>query len=66
MKRHLERFIDVIHGSDTERQSHYSSAILPGHFDGFVWFDHSRPVRALEVRQPHTALGSDEAWPFGL
>ena len=66
MKRRLERFIGVIYRPDTERQSHYSSAILPEQFDALIWFDESQAVKALEVHQPRTALGLDETWPFGL
>ena len=66
MKRRLERFNGVIYRPDTERQSHYSSAILPEQFDALIWFNESRAVKTLEVHQPHTALGLDETWPFGL
>ena len=66
MKKRLERFIGVIYAPHTERQSHYSSAVLPEQFDGFVWFDETRHVGALEVHQPHVALEYDETWPFGL
>jgi erythromycin esterase-like protein len=66
MKKRLERFIGVIYAPHTERQSHYSSAVLPEQFDGFVWFDVTRHVGALEVHQPHVALEYDETWPFGL
>ncbi|KAK4187017.1 erythromycin esterase type II [Podospora australis] len=66
MKKRLERFIGVIYAPQTERQSHYSHAVLPEQFDGFVWFDETRHVGALEVHQPHTALEYDGTWPFGL
>ncbi len=66
MKKRLERFIGVIYAAHTERQSHYSSAVLPEQFDGIVWFDETRHVSALEVHQPHVALEYDETWPFGL
>jgi len=66
MKKRLERFIGVIYAPMMERQSHYSNAVLPEQFDGFVWFDETRHVGALEVHQPHTALEFDETWPFGL
>lgn len=65
-KKRLERFIGVIYRPDTERQSHYSSAILPEQFDGFVWMDETRHVGTLEVHQPPSELGTDETWPFGL
>ncbi len=66
MKKRLERFIGVIYAPHTERQSHYSSAVLPEQFDGLVWFDETKHVGALEVHQPHVALEYDETWPFGL
>lgn len=66
MKKRLERFIGVIYAPRTERQSHYSSSVLPEQFDGIVWFDETKHVGALEVHQPHTALEYDETWPFGL
>jgi len=66
MKKRLERFIGVIYRPYTERQSHYSTAVLPEQFDGFVWFDETRAVRAFEVHQPPTPLEYDETWPFGL
>jgi erythromycin esterase-like protein len=66
MEKRLERFIGVIYRPSTERQSHYSYAILPKQFDGFVWFDKTRHVGAMEVHQPSAAMGADETWPFGL
>ncbi|KAM5351790.1 hypothetical protein ACJ41O_004513 [Fusarium nematophilum] len=65
-ERRLERFIGVLYKPATERQSHYSSAILPEQFDGFIWFDESRHVGTLEVHQPKSPLEFDETWPFGL
>jgi erythromycin esterase-like protein len=65
-KKRLERFIGVIYRPDTEKQSHYSSAVLPDQFDGYIWFDESRHVGTLEVHQPPEALGKHETWPFGL
>ena len=53
MKKRLERFIRVIYHPATERQSHYSTAILPNQFDALVWFDKTHHVGALEVYQPH-------------
>lgn len=67
LRKRLERFIGVIYRPMTERQSHYSGAILPEQFDGLVWFDESKAVGALEMRQPHLgALEFDETWPFGV
>ena len=66
MKKRLERFIGVIYRPDTERQSHYSHAILPDQFDGYIWFDETKAVKALEVHQPKTPLDFDETYPFGM
>ncbi|KAL2268978.1 hypothetical protein VTJ83DRAFT_3824 [Remersonia thermophila] len=66
LKKRLERFIGVIYSPHTERQSHYSMAVLPEQFDGLAWLDETRHVGALEVHQPHVALEYDETWPFGL
>lgn len=63
----LERFIGVIYRPETERWSHYSQAILPYQFDGWVWFDETEAVTPLpgEVR-PGELASADETWPFGL
>ncbi|KAL2117974.1 hypothetical protein VTJ04DRAFT_7634 [Mycothermus thermophilus] len=66
MRKRLERFIGVIYSPHTERQSHYSMAVLPEQFDGVVWIDETRHVGTLEVHQPHVPLEYDETWPFGL
>jgi protein-L-isoaspartate(D-aspartate) O-methyltransferase len=59
----LERFIGVIYRPETELQSHYAEVELPGQFDAFVWFDHTKAVTPLP-----TAERTDvpETWPFGL
>ncbi|KAF4980914.1 hypothetical protein FZEAL_3199 [Fusarium zealandicum] len=62
----LERFIGVLYKPSTEKQSHYSTAVLPEQFDGFIWFDESRHVGALEVHQPTSPSEYHETWPFGL
>jgi len=63
MEPRLERFIGVIYRPQTERWSHYSQAILPLQFDGWLWFDETNAVTPLptEVRE-----GEDETYPFGL
>jgi protein-L-isoaspartate(D-aspartate) O-methyltransferase len=67
MEPMLERFIGVIYRPETERWSHYSQAILPDQFDGWVWFDETEAVAPLpgEVR-PGAQVSADETWPFGL
>lgn len=66
MRKRLERFIGVIYRPDTERQSHYCHTILPSQFDGYIWFDETKAVRALEVIQPKTPLENDETYPFAM
>jgi protein-L-isoaspartate(D-aspartate) O-methyltransferase len=63
MEPHLERFIGVIYRPDTERWSHYSTAILPRQFDAFVWFDETGAVTPLPAVQRE---GAEETYPFGL
>ena len=63
MESKLERFIGVIYRPDTERWSHYSSAILPKQFDAWVWFDDTGAVTPLPTRQ---RKGAEETYPFGL
>jgi erythromycin esterase-like protein len=63
----LERFIGVIYRPETERWSHYSQAILPGQFDGWVWFDETHAVTPLSGEErPGEQASADETWPFGL
>jgi erythromycin esterase-like protein len=63
----LERFIGVIYRPETERWSHYSDAILPRQFDGWVWFDETRAVTPLAgAAQPGDHVHEDETYPFGL
>lgn len=63
----LERFIGVIYRPEAERWSHYSHAILPRQFDGWVWFDETKAVTPLPAEKcegpaPH----EDETYPFAL
>ena len=70
MEPRLERFIGVIYRPETERWSHYSEAILPRQFDGWVWFDETHAVTPLPGVQrpgePHVLSGTEETYPFGL
>ena len=59
----LERYIGVIYRPETERWSHYSQAILPCQYDGWVWFDETSSVDPLPGE---TRPGEDETYPFGL
>jgi erythromycin esterase-like protein len=63
MEPRLERFIGVIYRPETERWSHYSQAVLPNQFDGWVWFDETKAVTALPGKQ---LPGEEETYPFGL
>lgn len=67
MRPRLERFIGVIYRPETERWSHYSEAVLPRQFDGWVWFDETHAVTPLpgETR-PGERHREDETYPFGL
>jgi erythromycin esterase-like protein len=63
----LERFIGVIYRPDTERWSHYSHAILPRQFDGWVWFDETEAVHPLPGERRAGEPGrEEETYPFGL
>jgi erythromycin esterase-like protein len=63
----LERFIGVIYRPETERWSHYSQAILPRQFDGYVWFDETEAVTPLPAElRPGEAPSVEETYPFGL
>src|SRR6185437_17059971 len=68
MEPRLERFIGVIYRPETERWSHYSAAILPKQFDGYVWFDETSAVTPLpgEQRPGGEAAAVEETYPFGL
>ena len=63
MQPRLERFIGVIYRPDTERWSHYSTAVLPRQLDAWVWFDETTAVTPLPARQ---RAGAEETYPFGL
>jgi erythromycin esterase-like protein len=67
MEPRLERFIGVIYRPETERWSHYSEAILPKQFDGWVWFDETKAVTPLLGEQrPGEQPAVEETYPFGL
>ena len=64
MEARLERFIGVIYRPQTERWSHYSEAVLPQQFDGYVWFDETRALAPLKAHESHD--GAAETFPTGL
>ena len=62
----LERFIGVLYLPETERQSHYSRALLAEQFDALVHFDHTRAVEPLE-RTAHWEIPEvPETFPTGV
>jgi protein-L-isoaspartate(D-aspartate) O-methyltransferase len=63
MDSHLERFIGVIYRPDTERWSHYSTAVLPRQVDAWIWFDETQAITPLPATQ---RKGAEETYPFGL
>ncbi|MGH7680970.1 MAG: protein-L-isoaspartate(D-aspartate) O-methyltransferase [Candidatus Eiseniibacteriota bacterium] len=61
----LERAIGVVYRPETELASHYLQAILPRQFDELIWFDETRAVNPLQVKEGAPA-GLPETYPFGL
>ena len=59
----LERAIGVIYRPETELQSHYFAADLPGQFDEWIWLDETRAVTPLG---PSHAPSLPTAHPFRL
>ncbi|WP_312479514.1 erythromycin esterase family protein [Stutzerimonas nitrititolerans] len=60
----LARAIGVIYRPQTERQSHYSQAVLSEQYDAYLWFEQTRAVTPLPGR-PATG-GEDDTFPFGV
>lgn len=60
----LARAIGVIYRPQTERQSHYSQAVLAEQYDAYLWFEQTRAVTPLPDR-PATG-GEDDTFPFGV
>jgi protein-L-isoaspartate(D-aspartate) O-methyltransferase len=60
----LERAIGVIYRPDSERLSHYFHACLPRQFDEWIWFDETRALDPVPVRQD--AAKVPETFPFGV
>jgi len=63
MPERLERAIGVIYRPETELQSHYFHAILPRQFDEWIWFDETRAVEPLPVKERQ---GMPETYPFAV
>lgn len=59
----LERAIGVIYRPETELESHYFQASLPGQFDEYVYFDATTAVASLPA-QPVDDV--PDTYPFGV
>lgn len=59
----LERAIGVIYRPETEVESHYFSARLPRQFDEWIWFDETRAVDSLDVKQREVM---PQTYPFAV
>ncbi|MDP3076832.1 protein-L-isoaspartate(D-aspartate) O-methyltransferase [Bradyrhizobium sp.] len=62
-RERLERAIGVIYRPETERESHYFQANLPGQFDEYIWFDDTRAVTPLDTAE---IKGLPDTYPFGV
>ena len=52
----------MIYRPETERWSHYSEAVLPEQFDGYVWFDQTGALESAG-HEPHERV--PDTFPFG-
>lgn len=62
----LERAIGVIYRPETERMSHYFTAVLSEQFDGVIHFDETRAVRPLDNISGSIETDAPETFPEGL
>ncbi len=62
-KPRLERAIGVVYRPESERFSHYFEASLSRQFDEFIWFDATKAVTPLEVKE---LAGLPDTYPFGV
>ena len=62
----LERAIGVIYRPETERASHYFTAVLSEQFDGVIHFDETRAVEPLDKISGWTHEDAPETLPEGL
>jgi erythromycin esterase-like protein len=62
----LERAIGVIYRPETERASHYFTAVLSEQFDGMIHFDQTRAVEPLDKTSSGTHKDAPETFPEGL
>ncbi len=62
----LERAVGVIYRPETERASHYFTAVLSEQFDGIIHFDETRAVEPLDKISVLTEEDAPETFPAGL
>lgn len=62
----LERAIGVIYRPETERVSHYFTAVLSDQFDGIIHFDKTSAVEPLDKNSSGTSEDMPETFPEGL
>ena len=62
----LERAIGVIYRPETERASHYFTAVLSEQFDGVIHFDETRAIEPLDEVSNWTHEDAPETFPEGL
>ncbi len=62
----LERAIGVIYRPETERISHYFTAVLSEQFDGVIHFDQTRHVEPLEKVASRAHEDPPETFPTGM
>jgi erythromycin esterase-like protein len=65
-KPQLERAIGVIYRPETERVSHYFTAVLSEQFDGVIHFDETYAVEPLDETSGWTHEDAPETFPEGL
>lgn len=65
-KRRLERAIGVIYRPETERVSHYFSALLPQQFDAVIHIDRTRALEPLERSAQWQTGEAPETFPSGF
>ena len=65
-KPQLTRAIGVIYRPETERVSHYFTAVLSEQFDGVIHFDETRAVEPLDEAGSWSHEDIPETFPAGL
>ncbi len=66
IERKIERAIGVIYRPDTERQSHYFTALITEQFDAVIHFDHTEALAPLEDTSEWQDAEAPETYPFAL